>query len=148
MNDADCFDNCENGTLIETYRCDAPLTGSCQRINNFLSQALNEDIEIVEKIGLCSTQLPCQSKFCITKYCKITKFSYIIFSGKWKEIPISYTSNNITLPTSSGKCLLELNLDFRNFKELRLWISIIILMPSRYFCNYYHWSKSIGIAYF
>lgn len=58
-----CINDCENGTFTEIYSCNAGMGGSCQGINDFLPRASNGTTEEVERAGICSQQLVCQSKY-------------------------------------------------------------------------------------
>ena len=58
--DTRCIGDCQNGTLTERYRCESV---SCQGINNYFSPALNGELEVVKRRGICNQQTVCQSKY-------------------------------------------------------------------------------------
>ena len=61
--DTGCIGDCQNGTVVERYKCEAI---SCQGINDYFSPASYGAVEVVKKKGLCNQQTVCQSKYLLT----------------------------------------------------------------------------------
>lgn len=69
--DTRCKNDCQNGTLMEVYKCKAL---SCQGINDYFSPASNGSVEVVERKGLCNQQIICQSKYLLNTLKNCSRF--------------------------------------------------------------------------